>query len=95
MRRGFALTVLALLCAGCASSLAAGEQRYREGDRRAALETWRQVSPDARDHAAVTARIEAVDRVRVIDALPGWSRVETADGTRGWVGEASILRTRP
>jgi len=46
---------------GCASPLDQGERLYREGDRRAALEIWRGVPPDDPRHAAVSARIAAVE----------------------------------
>jgi len=52
---------LVLLGIGCASPLDQGEDRYREGDRRGALEIWRSVPPDDREHDAVTARIAAVE----------------------------------
>lgn len=54
------LTVLAL-ATGCATALDRGERRYREGDRRGALEIWREVPADDAEHAAVTARIETVE----------------------------------
>ena len=41
---------------GCATALDRGERRYREGDRRGALEIWREVPADDAEHAAVAAR---------------------------------------
>lgn len=60
MKGGVLLATLALAI-GCASPLEQGERRYREGDRRAALEIWRSVPADDRQHAAVAARIAAVE----------------------------------
>lgn len=35
--------------------------------------------------------LEAGDEVRRLDALPGWVRVETAAGLRGWVPEGAVF----
>lgn len=51
----------ALLAAACTTPLELGERRYREGDRIAALEIWRAVPEDARDHARVQHRIGEVE----------------------------------
>jgi len=61
MRRAALLALLAI-CAGCATPLEIGERRYREGDRHGALEVWRSVTPDDPKHAAVAARIAAVEK---------------------------------
>jgi tetratricopeptide (TPR) repeat protein len=50
-----------VIATGCATALDRGEQRYREGDRRGALEIWREVPADDSKHAAVAARIEMVE----------------------------------
>jgi len=47
------------LCA-CASALEEGERRYRQGDRRGALEVWRSVAEGDAEHAAVRERISVV-----------------------------------
>jgi tetratricopeptide (TPR) repeat protein len=60
MRRALFACALAL-AAGCVSALEQGELRYREGDRRGALEVWRAIPEDASDRAAVEARIAAVE----------------------------------
>lgn len=59
MRR--AAPILLALLMGCATPLEVGEQHYREGDRRGALETWRSVREDHRQHEAIAARIAAVE----------------------------------
>jgi tetratricopeptide (TPR) repeat protein len=53
------LVVLAL--AGCTTPLELGERRYREGDRLAALETWRAIPEDSLYHEAAQRRIAAVE----------------------------------
>lgn len=45
---------------GCTTSLELGERRYREGDRLAALEAWREIRPDHFSHAAAQRRIAEV-----------------------------------
>jgi tetratricopeptide (TPR) repeat protein len=60
-RRASALALLAVLGLGCATPLALGEERYREGDRRGALEIWRDAPADDRDQAEIQQRISAVE----------------------------------
>lgn len=61
MRRG-ALVTLVAFGLGCVTTpLDVGERRYREGDRRGALEAWREVDPDDRRYPEVAARIAAVE----------------------------------
>jgi tetratricopeptide (TPR) repeat protein len=55
------VTTLLVVAAGCATSVQEGERRYREGDRRAALEAWRRVPVDHPQHAAIQERIEVVE----------------------------------
>ncbi len=59
MRR--AALLLALLGAGCVSPLEQGERLYRQGDRRAALETWRGIPPQHRDRTRAETRIRDVE----------------------------------
>jgi tetratricopeptide (TPR) repeat protein len=54
---GLAAAILA-----CTTPLELGERRYREGDRRAALEIWRGVGKDSFYHASVQRRIREVER---------------------------------
>lgn len=54
-----AATIL-LLVAGCATPVQEGERRYREGDRRGALEIWRSVAPGDPDYAAAADRAASV-----------------------------------
>lgn len=49
-----------LLVAGCATPVEEGERRYREGDRRGALEIWRSVAPGDPDYAAAADRAASV-----------------------------------
>jgi tetratricopeptide (TPR) repeat protein len=53
--------LLALALAGCGTPLAAGERLYREGDRLAALETWRAIPEDD------AAREKAKERIAVVE----------------------------
>jgi len=53
--------VCALLAAACTTALELGERRYREGDRIAALETWRAVPDGSSDHAGAQRRIAEVE----------------------------------
>jgi tetratricopeptide (TPR) repeat protein len=55
------LLVLLAIVAACATPLEVGERRYREGDRRGALEVWRSVAPDDPEYAQVAARVSAVE----------------------------------
>lgn len=50
-----------LLAAGCTTTLELGERRYREGDRLAALETWREIPPDSLQYDAARRRIAEVE----------------------------------
>jgi tetratricopeptide (TPR) repeat protein len=61
MRRVPRLAVALVAAAGCAATpVLDGERRYREGDRRGALEVWRSVSPGDADYAAAADRAAAV-----------------------------------
>lgn len=53
--------VCALLAAACTTPLELGERRYREGDRIAALETWRAVPENSADYSRVRDRIGEVE----------------------------------
>jgi tetratricopeptide (TPR) repeat protein len=57
----FACALLALSWVGCGTPLAAGEQLYREGDRLAALETWRAIPEDDAGHEKAQERIAVVE----------------------------------
>ncbi|MCP5057828.1 MAG: hypothetical protein GY937_14070 [bacterium] len=52
---------LALTVAGCTTPLELGERRYREGDRRAALEAWRGIRPDSFAYDEAQSRIGEVE----------------------------------
>lgn len=55
-------TAAVLLAAvGCATPMLEGERRYREGDRRGALEIWRSVAPGDSDYAAAADRAATVE----------------------------------
>ena len=41
------------------------------------------------------AQLDPGDEVERIDELPGWVRVETTDGTRGWVPEPTVFALDP
>ena len=56
-----ACALLALSWAGCGTPLAAGERLYREGDRLAALETWRAIPEDDAGHEKAQERIAVVE----------------------------------
>jgi len=56
-----ACALLALSWAGCGTPLAAGERLYREGDRLAALETWRAIPEDGAGHEKALERIAVVE----------------------------------
>lgn len=60
-RTAIALAGLALLAAGCQTPLERGERLYREGDRLAALETWRGVDEGDSQYPEVRARITVVE----------------------------------
>jgi tetratricopeptide (TPR) repeat protein len=49
-----------LLVAACSPPVQEGERRYREGDRRGALEIWRSVAPGDPDYAAAADRAASV-----------------------------------
>jgi tetratricopeptide (TPR) repeat protein len=54
------LAAAALLAVGCATPVLEGERRYREGDRRGALEIWRSVAKGDPDYAAAADRAARV-----------------------------------
>jgi len=56
-----ACALLALSWVGCGTPLTAGERLYREGDRLAALETWRAVPEDDPGHEKAQERIAVVE----------------------------------
>lgn len=66
MRRSFSirLATASLLAwpLACATDLQLGERHYREGDRLAALETWRHIPVDNRQYAEARRRIAEVER---------------------------------
>jgi len=59
--KGIASALLALALAGCVTPLATGERLYREGDRLAALETWRAIPEDDAGHEKAQERIAIVE----------------------------------
>jgi tetratricopeptide (TPR) repeat protein len=59
--RGWAIAGLAVLLAGCTTPVQEGERLYREGDRLAALETWRSVPEGSDDYAPARAHIAALE----------------------------------
>lgn len=54
--------VLAALACACSTPLARGERTYREGDRLAALETWRQIPRGDKSHTEAQQRIQEVEQ---------------------------------
>lgn len=44
---------------------------------------------------SITAHLDPGETVERIDALPGWIRVETADGRRGWAPEDTVFDLEP
>jgi len=55
------MALLALSWAGCGTPLATGERLYREGDRLAALETWRAIPEDDAGYEKAHERIAVVE----------------------------------
>jgi tetratricopeptide (TPR) repeat protein len=53
--------LLLLVLTSCTNPLELGERRYREGDRVAALESWRSVGSDSLYHEAIQRRITDVE----------------------------------
>jgi tetratricopeptide (TPR) repeat protein len=60
-RRAAAAALALGLAAACTTPLEIGERRYREGDRLAALESWREIGPDSPYHDAAQRRIAQVE----------------------------------
>ena len=61
MTRAVAALFLALALGACTTPLQQGERLYREGDRLAALETWRDIPETSDDYAAARERIGVVE----------------------------------
>jgi tetratricopeptide (TPR) repeat protein len=59
--RLWAFIGLALLLVSCASPVREGQRLYEEGDRLAALETWRSVPADSDSYARARARIAGLE----------------------------------
>jgi tetratricopeptide (TPR) repeat protein len=59
--RGRFVAGLAVLLAGCTTPVQEGERLYREGDRLAALETWRSVPEGSDDYASARDHIAALE----------------------------------
>lgn len=53
--------VLVLAAGGCTTPLELGERRYREGDRRAALDAWRGIRTDSFTYDSAQRRISEVE----------------------------------
>ncbi len=62
MKRCLAILLLLSCSLGCATYLERGEQLYRDGDRLAALDTWRKIPESSANHDAAQARVAAVER---------------------------------
>ncbi len=60
MMQALLAAAAALLAVSCATPLLDGERRYREGDRRGALEIWRSVARGDPDYAAASDRAARV-----------------------------------
>ncbi len=58
---GVVASALPLILGGCNTRLATGERLYRDGDRLAALETWRMITEDS------PAYPRALDRTRMVE----------------------------
>lgn len=52
------------------------------------------IHSEARGSSPGVGRVEAGDEVEVIDLLPDWLRVETSDGTNGWVEREALFALR-
>lgn len=61
LRRVALGALVALSVAACTSTLQRGEALYQQGDRRAALEVWRSITPDSHDHAEARRRMAQVE----------------------------------
>lgn len=83
------LAALLLLCAGALLAPDPG----RTAAVVVAPESEARYGPDARD--AVRAVLRAGGRVIVDAREPGWARVETADGLRGWVPRSDLASLGP
>jgi len=46
------------------------------------------------DLPSLTA-VQPADALERLDALPGWVRVETGDGQRGWLPEGALQSLEP
>jgi len=88
MKRALLLALLAIV-AGCATPLEVGERRYREGDRRGALEVWRSVTADDPQHAQVAARVAAVEE-EFGRLVVGYKQNAGARETEGRLAEAIL-----
>jgi len=82
MRRAFVSAVALLATVGCATPVLEGERRYREGDRRGALEIWRSVAPGDPDYAAAADRAARVqdELTQLTTGYIESARVLEADG---------------
>ena len=59
--RGSLVGLTAAALVACTTPLDTGERHYRDGDRLAALETWRGIPPDHRDFAPAQERVTEVE----------------------------------
>jgi tetratricopeptide (TPR) repeat protein len=90
-RRASALALLAVLGLGCATPLALGEERYREGDRRGALEIWRAAPDDDRDQPEIQQRISAVE-AEFTELVSGYRQSAERLEEQGRLAEAILDR---
>jgi tetratricopeptide (TPR) repeat protein len=90
-RRASALALLAVLGLGCATPLALGEERYREGDRRGALEIWRAAPADDRSQPEIQQRIAAVE-AEFAELVRGYQQSAERLESQGRLAEAVLDR---
>ncbi len=81
----------ALVLAAAALPWLAGMLPRARGDLLVLAAPAAPLRSEPRPSAAPIGQAEAGQEVARVDALPGWVRVETADGTRGWVADSAVF----
>jgi tetratricopeptide (TPR) repeat protein len=94
-RRRWAAPSAILAFLACSASLLAASSRARDAEPDLGwivLERAAELRSEPRAEAAVVADARPLERVLVLDALPGWTKVSGVDRQVGWLSDQGVFR---
>jgi tetratricopeptide (TPR) repeat protein len=94
-RRRWALPAALAAFVACCACLAAAWSRSRAAEPALGwivLERAAELRSEPRVEAAIVADAQPLERVRVVDALPGWIKVRGVDQQVGWLSDQGVFR---